>query len=85
MGEIVITVSGRPYRFACEDGEEARLNELAAYVKSRLDSLKREHGNVGDERLLLMTALMITDELWDATSGEEKAETRPAADAKLSA
>ncbi|WP_424958679.1 cell division protein ZapA [Hyphomicrobium sp. 1Nfss2.1] len=70
MSEVAITVNGRCYRFACEAGEEARLKELAAYVTSRMDGLKKEHGNVGEERLLLMTALMIADDLWDATAAE---------------
>ncbi len=70
MAEVAITVNGRTYRFACQDGEEPRLRELAAYVKSRMDGILREHGNVGEERLLLMTALLIADDLWDATSGE---------------
>jgi cell division protein ZapA len=73
MGQVAITVNGRSYRFECGDGEEARLKELAAYVKSRMDGLTREHGNVGEERLLLMTALLIADDLWDATSGDQPA------------
>lgn len=75
MAEVAITVNGRSYRFACQDGEEARLKELAAYVLSRMDGVKREHGNIGEERLLLMTALLIADDLWDATSGEAPANT----------
>lgn len=70
MGQVLITLNGRSYRFECGDGEEARLKELAAYVMSRLDGIKREHGNIGEERLLLMTALLIADDLWDATSGD---------------
>ena len=73
MGQVAITVNGRSYRFECGDGEEARLKELAAYVKSRMDGLTREHGKIGDERLLLMTALLIADDLWDATSGDQPA------------
>jgi cell division protein ZapA len=73
MGQVAITVIGRSYRFECGDGEEARLKELVAYVKSRMDGLTREHGNVGEERLLLMTALLIADDLWDATSGDQPA------------
>ena len=72
MGAVTIAVNGRAYRFECGDGEEARLRELAAYVTSRLEGLAREHGNIGDERLLLMTALMIADDLWDATAGDAK-------------
>ena len=69
MGQVAITVNGRSYRFDCGDGEEPRLQELAEYVKSRMETLSREHGNVGEERLLLMAALTIADELWDATDG----------------
>jgi cell division protein ZapA len=66
MGQVTVNVNGRSYRFDCGDGEEARLNELAAYVKGRIDSLVKQYGNVGDERLLLTAALLITDELMDA-------------------
>jgi cell division protein ZapA len=66
MGQVAVNVNGRSYRFDCGDGEEARLEELAAYIKDRIDTLKREYGQVGAERLMLMAALLITDELWDA-------------------
>ena len=80
MGQVAITVNGRSYRFDCGDGEEARLKELAAYVKGRMEALAREHGNVGEERLLLMAALIIADELWDAT--ERRHRRAAATDAK---
>jgi cell division protein ZapA len=66
MGQVAINLNGRSFRFNCGDGEEARLQELAAYIKSRVEDLTREFGNVGEQRLLLMAALYITDELWDA-------------------
>ncbi len=66
MGQVVVKVNGRSYRFDCGDGEEARLDELAAYVTERLDALTQQYGHVGSERLMLMAALLITDELMDA-------------------
>ena len=66
MGQVAINVNGRLYRFDCGDGEEQRLRELAAYVKGRIESLVKEYGKVGDERLMLTAALLITDELMDA-------------------
>ena len=72
MGQVAINVNGRSYRFDCGDGEEARLKELAASVKGRVDTLVREYGSVGDERLMLMAALLITDELWDARAALER-------------
>lgn len=65
MGQVAINVNGRLYRFDCGDGEEKRLQELAAYVKGRIESLVKEYGKVGDERLMLTAALLITDELLD--------------------
>ena len=66
MGQVAINVNGRLYRFDCGDGEEKRLQELAAFVKGRIESLVKEYGKVGDERLMLTAALLITDELLDA-------------------
>jgi cell division protein ZapA len=66
MGHVVVKVNGRSYRFDCGDGEEVRLNELADYVRARIESLTQQYGHVGAERLMLMAALLITDELMDA-------------------
>jgi cell division protein ZapA len=66
MGQVVVNVNGRSYRFDCGDGDEARLNEIAAYVKARIDALTQQYGHVGAERLMLMAALLITDELLNA-------------------
>jgi len=66
MGQVAVNLNGRCFRFNCGEGEEARLKELAVYVKARVEDLTREFGNVGEERLLLMAALYIADELWDA-------------------
>ena len=66
MAQVSITLNNRTYRLRCGDGEEERLAELAAYVREKMDGLTEQFGNVGDERLLLMSALIIADELWDA-------------------
>lgn len=66
MAQVSITFNKRTYRFDCADGEAERLEKIAAYLKDKLDLLIREHGAVGDERLMLMAALMLTDELFEA-------------------
>jgi len=85
MGQVVVNVNGRSYRFDCGDGEEARLNELADYVRERIDALTQQYGHAGAERLMLMAALLITDELMDARAapaGKTDAEPNPDANAK---
>ncbi len=66
MGQVTVQLNGRNYRLSCGDGEEARLLDLADHIRQRIDDLSYEFKNSGDERLLLMAAIMITDELWDA-------------------
>lgn len=66
MGEVAISFNKRTYRFACGEDEIQRLEDIANYLKSKLDELMAEHGPIGDERLMLMAALMVADELFDA-------------------
>ena len=63
MAQVTITLNGRTYRLQCGDGEEPRLIELADVVRGKLQVLVSEFGQAGDDRLLLMTALLIADEL----------------------
>lgn len=65
MAEVPFSFNKRTYRFQCEEHDAARLSEIVSYFNKKLDELVREHGAVGDERLILMAALMITDELFD--------------------
>ena len=73
MGQVSVTLNDRTYRLVCGDGEEDRLVELAGYVKSKVQQIRAEVGHAGDERLMLMAALMIADELWDALAKVEAA------------
>jgi cell division protein ZapA len=66
LADVAINFNGRSYRFACGDNEVQRLQEIAKYLTGKLEALMHEHGNVGDERLMLMAALTIADELFDA-------------------
>ena len=74
MGQVSIIINDRAYRLACGEGEEDRLVELATYVKSKVEQLTNEIGHAGDERLMLMAALMIADELWDARAATAEPE-----------
>ena len=66
MGQVSVTLNDRIYRLVCDDGEEDRLVDLATYVKAKVAHLTEDVGNAGQERLMLMAALIIADELWDA-------------------
>ena len=66
MGQVSITLNGRTYRLRCGDGEEARLLELSAHLRDKIARLASDFGQVGDDRLMIMAALLITDELFEA-------------------
>lgn len=68
MGQVTITLNNRTYRLSCGPGEEARLRELADHLGLRIERLAMDFGQHGDERLLVMAALLATDELLDAKS-----------------
>ena len=66
MNHINVTINGRQYRMACEEGQEVRLLKLAENLESRVESLRGKFGEIGDQRLTVMAALTACDELLDA-------------------
>ena len=66
MSHINVTINGRQYRMACEEGQETRLLRLADVLESRVNSLRGKFGEIGDQRLTVMAALTVCDELIDA-------------------
>lgn len=66
MAQVKVKVNGRDYEIACEDGQEEHVARLGRYVDKKVVELADQVGQVGDTRLLVMTALVITDELSEA-------------------
>jgi cell division protein ZapA len=66
MNHINVTINGRQYRMACEEGQEAQLLKLAESLESRIATLRGKFGEIGDARLIVMAALTVCDELLDA-------------------
>ena len=66
MSHINVTINGRQYRMACEEGQEVRLLRLAESLESRVEALRGRVGEIGDARLTVMAALTACDELLDA-------------------
>ena len=74
MAQVVVTINGRSYRIACEDGQEEHLKHLSGYVSEKVKDLVGAVGQIGDTRLLVMASLLIADELSDTRA--ELIETR---------
>ena len=75
MGKVTLTVSNTPYQFSCRDGEEARLQDLAAIIDAKVAALSQSLGRVGDTKLLLMASLLLLDEASEAQSKNQSAQT----------
>ena len=91
MAQVDITVNGRSYSVACDDGQEEHLHKLAAYLDKRVGELSTAMGQLGDARLLVMTGLLISDELSEcfeeikSLRAELEAATQAAAEASSEA
>jgi cell division protein ZapA len=72
MAHVTVTINGRQYRMACEDGQESHLMRLAEDLERRIDELRGNFGEIGDARLIVMAALMVGDELSEAKAREHK-------------
>jgi cell division protein ZapA len=66
MAQVTVTIGGRVYRLACNEGEEPHLEALAREVDAKIDSIRGSFGEIGDQRLIVMAALTIADELSEA-------------------
>lgn len=74
MSHVTVTINGRQFRLACEDGEEAHLAGLAAGLDRRIADLRTRHGEIGDARLTVMAALTIADDVAEAQARLRKLE-----------
>ena len=72
MAQVTVVVNGRSFRMGCRDGEEARVQELAAEIDSHVQRIRGGTKAVQDDRLFLMAAIMMADQLWDAREELQK-------------
>ena len=61
MSQVSVTINGRQFRMACEDGQEGHLMNLARDLDARIEGLRKKFGEIGDTRLTVMAALTLAD------------------------
>jgi len=66
MAQVNVTINGRVYRMACEDGQEGHLQGLAQRLDEIIHGLRGSFGEIGDQRLTVMAAVTVMDELSEA-------------------
>ncbi len=75
MSQVDIRINGRDYKVTCEEGQEDRLMRLAAYFDKRVTMLADDLGQIGEERLMLLAALTVCDEFFDARDAAQNFES----------
>lgn len=77
MGLALLSISGRNYRISCRDGDEDRIARLGDDIAARAERITGSLGTLPEGQLLVMTALMLADELADARAGIAPAAAPP--------
>ena len=65
MANVNITFNGKEFLLSCDDGQEEHLIELAEQLNNRFAGLKSQLGNIGENKLLLITSIKIMDEYFE--------------------
>jgi cell division protein ZapA len=65
MANVNIKFNGKDYLLSCDDGQEENLNELANHLSDKFNKLKSDLGNIGENKLLLISSIKVIDEYYD--------------------
>ena len=65
MANVNITFNGKEFLLSCDDGQEEHLQELAEQMNKKFASLKSELGNIGENKLLLISSIKVMDEYFE--------------------
>jgi cell division protein ZapA len=75
MARVEIELNGRFYAVGCEDGQENRLREIAAFVDTRMRALAGDRSNVSEPQTLVLTLLTLADQMFDLKAELARART----------
>ena len=72
MANVSIKFNGKEFLLSCEDGQEEHLEELLIQINQKFNNLKNELGNLGENKLLLITAVKVMDEYYETKKRVEQ-------------
>ena len=72
MANVSINFNGKEFLLSCDDGQEEHLEELLTHINQRFNNLKDELGNIGENKLLLITSVKIMDEYFETKKKVEQ-------------
>ena len=75
MANVNIKFNGKDFLLSCDDGQEEHLEELLTYINQKFSNLKNDLGNIGENKLLLITSVQIMDEYFETKKKVEQQKT----------
>ena len=72
MANVSIKFNGKEFLLSCEDGQEEHLEELLIQINQKFNGLKNDLGNLGENKLLLITAVKVMDEYYETKKNVEQ-------------
>ena len=75
MANVNIKFNGKEFLLSCDDGQEEHLEELLTHINEKFNNLKNDLGNIGENKLLLITAVQIMDEYFETKKKIEQKKT----------
>ena len=75
MANVTIKFNGKDFLLSCDDGQEEHLEELLTHINAKFSELKNDLGNIGENKLLLITSVQIMDEYFDTKKRVEQKKT----------
>ena len=72
MANVNIKFNGKEFLLSCDDGQEEHLEELLTHINQKFNNLKNDLGNIGENKLLLITSVQIMDEYFETKKNVEK-------------
>tara|TARA_Y100001936_G_C15476569_1_gene361394 strand:+ start:6 stop:449 length:444 start_codon:yes stop_codon:yes gene_type:complete len=72
MANVSIKFNGKEFLLSCEDGQEEHLEELLIQINQKFNDLKNNLGNLGENKLLLITAVKVMDEYYETKKKVEQ-------------
>ena len=72
MANVKIKFNGKEFLLSCEDGQEEHLEELLIQINKKFNNLKNDLGNLGENKLLLITAVKVMDEYYETKKKVEQ-------------
>jgi cell division protein ZapA len=75
MANVNIKFNGKEFLLSCDDGQEEHLEELLTHINEKFNNLKNDLGNIGENKLLLITSVQVMDEYFETKKKVEQKKT----------